>query len=275
MAGVLARVHDLTPRACAGERLSVVSALCPAEEAIPDGYAPFLPGAVAPRGEWRTPLLEEQFGLVGQPGIYNDADALVVSLPRVARTLAEHLGSREDFPFVQKAVRDVRFVWALEQCIGDLVPFCASPDGLVCQGPWVSFGGMRLVTHNMDLKPPLRIGFHVDNWDHRPLEHRAGGRRRLCVNLGLRPRYLLFLRTPLSELVAAGQIAVERAGELSPAALVRTWLRNNLSTLAVRLRIDPGEAYIVNADDVIHDGASDASAEPDIALHFLGHFGPP
>jgi len=274
MAEALVRVHDLTARGCVDGRLSVVSELCPALQAIPDGYAPYLPDAVVPRGEWRAPTTDELSSLLGDPGVYSDSDILVVPLPGLARALSDHLGPRGDFELLRKAVRDATFVKALAECIDELIPFCVRPDGLVCQGAWVSPGGMRLVTHNMGKVPHRRIGFHVDNWDDLPLPERARGRRRLCVNLGLRPRYLLFLRTPLSALALAGELPQKAPGVGSPAGLVRVHLRTHLKQLAVRIRIDPGEAYIVNADDVIHDGASDASDVPDVALHFLGHFGP-
>jgi hypothetical protein len=52
------------------------------------------------------------------------------------------------------------------------------------------------------------------------------------------------------------------------------YLSRNLRQLAARVRIDPGEAYIMNAEDIIHDGASSEFDTPDLALHFLGHFGP-
>jgi hypothetical protein len=271
MAEPLVRVHALASRI--DDRLSVVSELCPAEQAVPDGYAPFLPDAVAPRGEWRVPSPDELSSLTGVTGAHGDSDVLVVSVPRLASVLADHLGRREDFAFLHKAVRDVKFVRAIDSCIDDLIPYCVSPDGLECQGAWVSPGGMRLVTHNMNLAPPRRIGLHVDNWDDLPPPDRARGRRRLCVNLGLKPRYLLFLPTPLSALVASGKFPRDIPESVSPAILVRAYLGKNLKQLAARVRIDPGEAYVMNADDVIHDGASDAPGAPDIALHFLGHFG--
>jgi hypothetical protein len=268
-------VHDLTPRGCADARLSVVSALSRAEPAISDGFAPFLPDAVAPNGEWRDATADELADLVGDPGIHDDDDIFVVATPGVVRGLADRLFCRGYSSALPMAVRNVAFLKALDQCIDDLIPFCGRPDGLVCQGAWVNPGGMRMVTHNMALARPRRIGFHVDNWDDLPLSERTRGRRRLCVNLGQRPRYLLFLRMPLSALVAARILPNKVPGEASPATLVRAYLGQNLQQLAVRLQIDPGEAYIVNADDVIHDGASDEPGVPDVALHFLGYFGPP
>lgn len=270
----LVRVHDLTPEGTADERLSVVSELSPAADAISDGYAPFLPDAVAPRDEWRAPTSAELSSLLSDPKVYSDCDIFVVAVPELARVLGNHLQHRQDLVLLQKAVHNVTFVRALEGCIDHLIPFCVGSDGIVCQGAWVSPGGMRLVTHNMKVTPPQRIGLHVDNWDDLPLTERAGGRRRLCVNLGLGPRYLIFLRMPVSALVKVGKLRKESSRDMSPAVLVRAYLRKHLKQLTVRLRIDPGEAYIMNADDVIHDGASDVPGVPDVALHFLGHFGP-
>jgi hypothetical protein len=272
MAEPLVRVYDLTEDSAAN-RLSIVSELCPAAETIPDGYAPYLPDAVAMRGEWRAPTAEELSELLGTPGVRNQADVLIVKLPHISHVLRNHFGNLENYEFLKRAVRDVNFVRVLEQCVDELVPFCMRPDGVACQGAWANPPGMRMLTHNMKLTPPLRIGFHVDNLDDLPLVERAHGRRRLCANLGLRPRYLLFLRTPLSALAAAGKVPLQAPDNMSPAALVRAYLGTNLKQLAVRLRIDPDEAYIVNAEDVIHDAASSPGEVPDLALHYLGHFG--
>jgi hypothetical protein len=274
VAGSLVRVHDLSGRSGAERRLSVVSAVCPARDAIPDGHSPFLPDAVAPRGEWRAPTVDELSCLLGSAACAAEPDLCVIPLPRIAGVLADHLDGLASVASIQQAVSDVTFLRSLDRCIDDLIPFCRRADDLVCQGAWVNCGGMRLVTHNMELTPPRRIGLHVDNWDRRPLIERARGRRRLCLNIGTRPRYLIFLQTPVSELVAARKLPREIDDDISPAMLVRAYLGRTPAQLVARLRIDPGEAYIVNADDVIHDGASDITGVPDVALHFLGHFGP-
>jgi hypothetical protein len=42
----------------------------------------------------------------------------------------------------------------------------------------------------------------------------------------------------------------------------------------VRLRIDPGEAYILPTDNLIHDASTEEKQFPDITLTFLGSFLP-
>jgi hypothetical protein len=262
------RVHDLTPKCCAERRLSVVSELCPASEAISDGNTGFLPDAVAPRGEWRTPTCDELSRLIGSPGVHEYPEVLIAPMPRLSRVLAAHLASRRkaDLTFLPEAVRE---------SIDDIASFCDRLDGLICQGAWVGPGGLRLVTHNPDPVAPLRIGLHIDNWDELPLLERSRARRRLCINIGSGPRYLVFLPTPISALVAAGKLSGELPENMAAPAVIRAYLNRNLNQPAVRVRIDPGEAYVVNADDVIHDGASGSPDVPDAALHFLGHFRPP
>ena len=42
----------------------------------------------------------------------------------------------------------------------------------------------------------------------------------------------------------------------------------------VRLQIDPGEAYIMPADNLLHDASTERTRFPDITLTFLGYFAP-
>jgi hypothetical protein len=271
-----ARVHDYTPRGDVAARLAVVSRLHRADSLAPDGHHAFLPDAIVPGDEWRCPTATERAALSGRAGHFEDADVAVVDLSAFAREPRAHLlASAHDVDRTRAAVRAPAFLGAIAGAIDELVPFCASPERIVFQGPWVSAGGMRTVTLNLDVKPPCRVGLHVDNWDDLPLPERARGRRRLCVNLGTRPRFLVFLPVPLSALATQGEVVEATSDRVSPAILVRSYLGAHLEQLAVRLQIDPGEAYVFNADDVVHDGSTATSDAPDVALHFLGHFGPP
>jgi len=275
MADCAARVHDFTPENRCNERLSVVSELRLAREAITDGHANFVQDAVAPSGPWRAPTSYELIGLLGHPGCYAENDVFVVSLHDLAHSLSTHFESRTDLSLARNASCKATFFHAIEGCGKHLEPFCIQGGDVESQGAAVNAGGMSLITQDMDVTPPQRIGLHVDDWDHLAVSERSHSRRRLCVNLGLMSRYLVFLPKPLSALAAEGKFPSEISHDESPARVVRRYLSRNLRQLAVRVRIDPGEAYIFNAEDVIHDGSSDLSDVPDIALHFLGPFEPP
>jgi hypothetical protein len=40
----------------------------------------------------------------------------------------------------------------------------------------------------------------------------------------------------------------------------------------VRIRLDPGEAYLCNAQDTIHDGSTNDRGVPDVALLMSGGY---
>jgi hypothetical protein len=42
----------------------------------------------------------------------------------------------------------------------------------------------------------------------------------------------------------------------------------------IRLRIDPGEAYILPTDNLVHDASTEGNVYPDITLTYLGRFVP-
>lgn len=43
---------------------------------------------------------------------------------------------------------------------------------------------------------------------------------------------------------------------------------------AIRLRVDPGEAYILPTDNLVHDASTEGNLYPDITLTYLGLFRP-
>ncbi len=254
------------------DKFTVTSQLGLAADIVNDGHSHFVDNAIAPLRNWRSARPEELRYLRGDANDHALSRIVIITLSRIADTLAKFLGDRRDLVEVQRKVRDVRFYHVLEDCVDDLAPYCMDPKEIICQGACANAGGLHLVTHDMHMRPMKRIGLHVDDWDRRIACERGYGRRRLCLNLGLSSRHLIFLLCPFSYLVALGKIKIDTENR-TPASYVRGYLSSNRSQLAVRLRLDPGEAYIMNADDVIHDAASDIATTPDIALHFLGYFG--
>jgi hypothetical protein len=43
---------------------------------------------------------------------------------------------------------------------------------------------------------------------------------------------------------------------------------------AIRLQVNPGEAYILPTDNMVHDASTEGSIFPDINLTYLGRFTP-
>jgi hypothetical protein len=119
-------------------------------------------------------------------------------------------------------------------------------------------------------------GLHLDSWDRLPLRFRHRSRNRLCINFGREPRYSLFMNLPL-------MVMFRHMGLRDPEDIYRDYrglylghrfMKARPDYPVVRLRIDPGEAYILPTDNLLHDASTEEKQFPDITLTFLGNFLP-
>jgi hypothetical protein len=119
-------------------------------------------------------------------------------------------------------------------------------------------------------------GLHLDSWDGLPFRFRARSRNRLCINFGREPRYSLFINLPLLQMFQhlglrdPDDIYTDFRGLY----LGHRFMRECPEYPVVRLRINPGEAYILPTDNLIHDASTQGNQFPDITLTFLAHFSP-
>jgi hypothetical protein len=119
-------------------------------------------------------------------------------------------------------------------------------------------------------------GLHVDSWDGLPLRHRGRSRNRVCINLGRQPRYSLFINLPLMDMFHSiglrdpEDIYEDFRGLLMGQRFMRRWP----DYPAIRLQVNPGEAYILPTDNLIHDASTEGNHYPDITLTYLGLFEP-
>jgi len=120
------------------------------------------------------------------------------------------------------------------------------------------------------------VGLHIDHWDGLPLRHRYRARNRICINLSREPRYSLFFNLPMMEMFRS-------AGLRDPDDIYSDfrglYLGQRFMTICpdypvVRLRIDPGEAYVLPTDNLIHDASTTGNRFTDITLTYLGLFVP-
>jgi len=124
--------------------------------------------------------------------------------------------------------------------------------------------GMATVTR--DPRSGLFVGLHVDTFEAYN-EDRTSAGNRLSINIGLAPRYFLFVPYDFR--------ALARAGNLSQASsVVRRFFESQSAAPVVRVRINPGEAYIAPTEAIIHDASSSDGCDPDLHVTALGCFEP-
>jgi hypothetical protein len=117
-----------------------------------------------------------------------------------------------------------------------------------------------LATVTRDPESGHFVGLHIDTFHGNYDAARSLAGNRVSVNIGAGPRWFLFVPLPLRELHG-------RSGVQDPQADVVTgFLRANPNQAVLRLRVDPGEAYIAPTESMIHDAASGAAED----LHVTG-----
>ncbi|KUO04794.1 hypothetical protein [Streptomyces caeruleatus] len=113
-----------------------------------------------------------------------------------------------------------------------------------------------------------RIGLHVDNFDRLPYATRHQGRRRLCLNLGPGPRYLLIGDHNIQQICLTLHVDLEQYYPHTEG--IRRYVAAGDCLRCVRIRLEPGHGYIAPTEFVPHDGSTDGIDLASVAAFWLG-----
>jgi hypothetical protein len=167
------------------------------------------------------------------------------------------------------AVRDVRKV--LHAALDDRgMPLGADgPSDVIVTPPGYASTSFNYVQRRY-------IGLHVDQHDGLPLGRRSEARRLCVINIGWDYRYLNVYPYRLLDLCQS--VGVEPGpdsdGDEPPSREVTArFFARYPDTGVLRIRLDPGQGYVFNTQDVVHDGATPDGTVPGIAFHSMGTWG--
>ena len=167
----------------------------------------------------------------------------------------------------------------IAQVINYLPRYYLYPQQIETIGVSVQKGGLRTTTNdvNKSSNSPKRvyIGMHLDSHDLHPLRRRHKSRNRICINLGREERFFLFINLPLMNMFHALGLSDKEDifRHYRGLNLGYEFMKRYPSYPVMKLRVEPGEAYIAPTDNIIHDGSSVGKKYPDLTLTFLGYFG--
>ncbi|MBV9025594.1 MAG: hypothetical protein JO362_17785 [Streptomycetaceae bacterium] len=113
-----------------------------------------------------------------------------------------------------------------------------------------------------------RIGLHVDNFDRLPYPRRHQGRRRLCLNLGPGPRYLLIGDHDVQQTCRTLHAHLER--HYPHTEDIRRYVAAGHPLRCLRIRLEPGDGYIAPTELLPHDGSTTGIDQPSVAAFWLG-----
>jgi len=226
----------------------------------------YAPAAIVPAGPWRRPTPSEREAINADwHGADNAVSILtlydmdtIISLQSSVNRL--HLTQRQapvepDNPFLLEVAARLEELGCRMNLI-TYYPLVADPVGLE--------------TVSKDAASGHLVGLHVDAW--KDVHPGATGSlpRRMCLNLGTQPRYFLYIDRPVCQMHALLGRSIQRSS--SSPEVGRAFMETFPSYPVMKVRIDPGEAYLATTDQMVHDGCSVGQISPVLHTAFRGHF---
>lgn len=115
------------------------------------------------------------------------------------------------------------------------------------------------------------MGLHVDQHDGLPLGRRGQARRLCLVNIGWLHRYVYVYPYRVLDLCHAIGITMGGSSHDRPSREVTAgYFAAYPDASILRIRIEPGSGYLLNAQDLVHDGAAPQGNAPAVAFHSMG-----
>jgi len=105
------------------------------------------------------------------------------------------------------------------------------------------------------------VGLHIDNQ-----KENVSSLHRILINLGSQPRYLLFINLSIQQLYKFiskkdDDLVSESYGS---SRIARVFMELFPNYPVIKLRIDPGEAYIAPTEHITHDGCTEGTDSLDV-----------
>ncbi|MFE7316552.1 hypothetical protein ACFU7T_26175 [Streptomyces sp. NPDC057555] len=128
-----------------------------------------------------------------------------------------------------------------------------------------------MVTTTDNYQDGRLIGLHLDNWDKLRFADKHAGRRRLCLNLGPGPRYVILGATD-AQAVCRAVHPTSYAHRYPHTDDIRMHVARGHLFRIVRIRLAPGEGYLAPTEYLPHDGSTEGSPLPSTAAFWLGRW---
>jgi hypothetical protein len=115
------------------------------------------------------------------------------------------------------------------------------------------------------------MGLHIDQHDGLPLACRGQARRICVVNVGWLHRYMYVYPRHLMDLCHAMAISPGVDDQDPPSREVTArYFAAHPDAGILRIRLESGYGYLLNAQDLVHDGATPEGDAPGVAFHSMG-----
>lgn len=109
------------------------------------------------------------------------------------------------------------------------------------------------------------IGLHIDHHAGESLDQRNNSSNRISINIGKEDRYLCFVNLAVDDLIKITQSPTSYSTD----CLSLRFFQDFPNYPVIRVKLQPGEAYIAPTQNIIHDGIG-SSSQNDLHITIMG-----
>lgn len=211
------------------------------------------PLARVPRKPWRLPNIDEKKVLftktipdcfVKTVGVLRFPQRILKNIP-----LSEIDGKEEFLDYFYKSSEGAA---VLEQIIEFLTPSFeeSSSHRTIC-----AFNRAGLESTAFPFSTKRYIGLHIDYHAGESIFQRNNSSNRISINIGKEDRYICFVNLAVDDLIKI----VQPSSSYSNDCLSLHFFQNFSNYPVIKVKIQPGEAYIAPTQNIIHDGIGSIS----------------
>jgi hypothetical protein len=227
---------------------------------------PYCNDAIVPRSPWRTlTCMEQKILFISKleklPSLY----VRILNIPQNILVYLKELGSLEDHRLLKYVLEKEKVKKGISLIQEYIKTFrIQSAELSEYRIDWNAPNQMT-VTVGTD---NCRVGLHIDN-------QRGSSLHRISINLGSEPRYFLFINLSIDQLyrlvLETDSKAVSKTSGSSRICMTFMQLFPNYPV--VKLRVNPGEAYIAPTEHITHDGCTEGTESLDVFFTLRSLFG--
>lgn len=248
-----------------------------ADDKVVDGIT-YEKDSFQPKLPWRIPTEEEYKIILGndnEPSFSNSVGVVRMSdsLMSLADDLAiSSLTSEEDLLQLRKT-RMADYISFSNHLKQEVNQYLLSREKLHQIG-WVFNNAPDRKTLTVNFKTGKLLGLHMDSWEAIFLSGLDKAPNRICINFGKEARYFLFINLTMKKVLEL----TEEQFPLNINSMGQDELTINFFKLypeypVLKIKIDPGEAYISPTENVIHDGNTEGIFSTDVHYTVRGFVG--
>lgn len=238
---------------------------------LKDSPITYSSNAYVPKQDWRSLTSLEWDILRSKESCPDHLSVGVIRIPEDHFSCFYKLGLAQikTLEDTQTLITDPGYPTALATLLQTISPHVLSFDPNTALNLGYGISGLYTSTkRNID----TLLGLHLDHWDKQPLYERKNSQNRLCINMGQSPRFFQFINLSVEAIFELcqkkGLMDVQDVDDLH--LLVSLFLENFSNYPVVRIKLQPGEAYIAPTENCIHDGSTLGQPYCDLQLTIRG-----